>query len=278
MANVLIDTANTLGTIDYTQILQKITQNIHNINIETTKNYTQITNLHKTINNIIADLKAEHITTSKILDIDFSKRPNHLSINYNNYDNFSANIKKLYKTLQINSLKDEQLSKLDSIKKIAKVDINFGLDYNFDPKKITKKSMSLAQCQTATTEKLRVDTVEIKINTKEVENQFKENIITQLSNYIDDEEDLEDKIEQVEEGRGNVNNVINSVNNDCLARIKRTISYLYLEYLLENFQGHPIYNWAKNYINRFKILEAYLQELILRPESESTVQIGQNFP
>ncbi|OON98472.1 MAG: hypothetical protein ATN35_04895 [Epulopiscium sp. Nele67-Bin004] len=275
MANALIDTADNLATIDYTQLLQKLTQYLPNIKLETSHNYTQISNLHNTINDIISDLKSEFVTTSKILNIDFTKRPNHLSINYQDYANFSADIKKLYDKLQIDSIDVHQLSKLDSIKKNPKVAINFGVDYTFSPQNLAKKSMEFTSNKVNTIERLRVDSVQIKINTKEVEQQFKENIINQLCNYIDDEEDLEDKIEAVQQGKSNVNNVISSINNDCLARIKRTISYLYMEYLLEDFQYAKNYKFAHNYVRRFKMLEQYLQELRLLPERDGTISIGQ---
>lgn len=125
-------------------------------------------------------------------------------------------------------------------------------------------------------ERLRVDEVEIKIDLKEIDSQLKTSIINLLKQECDDEDVLEEKIEKVEQGKYQVNEVINLLNDESLARIKRTASYLYLEYLLSSARDKKCtkYCLAHNYIKRFKILEQYLKELVMSPDEEGKVQVG----
>ncbi len=70
--------------------------------------------------------------------------------------------------------------------------------------------------------------------------------------------------------------MINLINDQALARIKRTISYLYMDYLLSNCKNSSHskieYRIAKQYVDRFRALDEYLKELADLPESKSMVQ------
>ena len=275
MKNTLRDRSNHLATIDYTKVLQKAQEKVGKIDIQSTDMYMDFNNINSVIKEVMNELKAEHGTVFDILDINPDKKPKHITLNHKDYEVFTSQIEKLAEKLQVQSPDKSVLSTLGDLKKQDRKRINFGVTYPFDDKQLFRKMVSFTEKDEGE-ERLRVDEVELKIDLKEIQGQLKTSIINLLKQECEDEDVLEEKIEKVEQGKYRVDKVINLLNDESLARIKRTVSYLYLEYLLSSARDKKSakYSLACNYIKRFKLLEQYLKELVIRPDEEGKVQIG----
>ena len=275
MKNTLRDVSNHLATIDYTKVLQKAEEKVKEISIQSTNTYMDFNNLNNVVKDIMKELKAEHGTVFDILDINRDKKPKHITLNHKDYEVFMSQIEKLAEGIQVKSPDKSVLSTLEDLKKQDKKRVNFGVTYPFTDRQLLRKMVSFTEKHQGE-ERLRVDEVEIKLDLKEIESQLKTSIINLLKQECEDEDVLEEKIEKVEQGKYQVNEVINLLNDESLARIKRTVSYLYLEYLLSSARDKKSskYCLACNYIKRFKLLEQYLKELVTRPDEEGKVQIG----
>ncbi|MDO5517400.1 MAG: hypothetical protein Q4F66_07580, partial [Clostridium sp.] len=278
MNNVLRDKGNQLATIDYTKVLGKIEERIDKLSIVCNNEYIDFDNMNGFIMSVMSELKAEHSTVLNVLGIDKEKKPIHLTLNHADYEQFTHKIKGLSHKITLN-MNDSilNISDLPSLKKGRRGGINFGVDYSFDDQTLTRKMMSFST-DTKGEERIRIDEVEIKIDIKEISSQLKANLSNLIRQECDDDELIDEKIEGIEKGRYQVNELIALLNDESLARIKRTISYLYLQYLLDNAvdkqkQGEK-YRLACGYVQRFRKLEEYLKELVDLPDEEAKVQVG----
>ncbi len=221
----------------------------------------------------IADKLNAHKLTS-LLNI--NKKPYHITLNHKMEEEFNEHIKQIDKLLEVQSPDINQLSSLNSVRGAqVNKNINFGITYPFGDKDLVRREMSF---EGDGQERLRIDELGIVLDLKEIETQFKGNIIQKLTDKCEDEELLLNKIESVNQGRLNVQAVINLINNESLARIKRTGAYLYMDYILSNYKDKKNYAYriAVNYVKRFEQLDAYLNKLTTLPESKSLVYIGAN--
>lgn len=278
MNNILRDRGNQLANVDYTRVLDKIEERIDELNITCNDEYIDFDNINVFIKNIMGELKNEYGTVLDILGIDKEKKPIHLTLNHRHYGQFAHKIKSLSHKMPA-YLNDRivNIAELQSLKKTRKAEINFGMNYSFDEQVLSRKMMSF-NSTTKGEERIRIDEVEIKIDIKEISSQLKVNLCNLIKQECDDEELIDEKIEGIEKGRYQVNELISLLNDESLARIKRTISYLYLQYLLDNAidkqnQGKK-YKLACSYVQRFEKLEEYLKELVELPDEEAKVQVG----
>ena len=275
MKNSLVDVSNHLSTIDYTNLLKKAMEKIDEIDIRLEDEYIDFNNINSVIKQMMKELKEEYRTVFDILGIDIDKRPKHIALNHLNYEAFAKQIEKLMEELKVKSPDISLLSMLKDLKKQDSKQVNFGVTYPFDDKNLSRKMVSFTEKQQGE-ERLRVDEVELKIDLNEIQSQLKTSIINLLKQECEDEDVLEEKIEKVEQGKYQVDEVINILNDESLSRIKRTVSYLYLEYLLDNARDKKStkYLLARNYIKRFQVLEQYLKDLVTCPVEEGKVQTG----
>lgn len=277
MNNILRDKGNQLATVDYTRVLNKIEERIDELNVTYNDEYIDFNNINVFIKNIMEELKKEYGTVLNILGIDKEKKPIHLTLNHKDYEQFAHKIKNLsHKMPTCMNDRVVDISELQSLKKDRKTGINFGMNYSFDEQVLSRKMMSFNTI-TKGEERIRIDEVEIKIDIKEISDQLKTNLCNLIKQECDDEELIDEKIEGIEQGRYQVNELISLLNDESLARIKRTIAYLYLQYLLDNAidkqkQGKK-YKLAYCYVQRFKKLEEYLKELVDLPAEEAKIQV-----
>ena len=278
MNNILRDRGNQLANVDYTKVLDKIEERIDELIITCNDEYIDFDNINVFIKNIMGELKNKYGTVLDILGIDKEKKPIHLTLNHRDYEQFAHKIKSLSHKIPA-YLNDRVVNivELQSLKKARKAEINFGMKYSFDEQVLSRKMMSF-NSTTKGEERIRIDEVEIKIDIKEISSQLKTNFCNLIKQECDDEELIDEKIEGIEKGRYQVNELISLLNDESLARIKRTIAYLYLQYLLDNAidkqkQGKK-YKLACSYVQRFKKLEEYLKELVELPDEEAKVQVG----
>ncbi len=272
MENQIKDTPQQMTTIDYTNILLAIKDHIPDLNIKSTDTHVDFNNLNEVTEEIITELEAYKITN--LLDIS-QQLPHHVTLNHKNYDEFSHNIQQINKALKTPDVEITKISTIGELQKKGHPKIHFGITYPFESKNLARREMTfLPEGQ----ERLRIDEIEISLNLREIQETFKNNIIDRMVTVYDDEEELEYKIERIKKGEYNVKGVIEMLNNESLARIKRTASYLYMDYIVSNYvpRNQTTYRIAKNYVRRFEQLDEYLSELAMRPEDDSTVQIGLN--
>lgn len=271
MSNILIDNNNILTEVDYSKILKESIERVKDLKVSAKDNKIIFNNIHQ-----IAEKIALELVDKNVLELEFEKKPKVVSTNIKNYTRFSDDIHKLKLEIE-NSLKNNISSiSLNSIEELknskVKVKNNFGLEYSFENKVFGKQRVSFEENVISTNAMARVDEVNIKIAVKDIEKNLKNNLMQQLKLNIDDDDDLEDREEDVSGNKQDINKIIKLLNEDILARINRTISYLYLEVLLKDSSpAHTGYRYLNDYIRRFKLLEEYLKELSVKPENESTV-------
>lgn len=125
-------------------------------------------------------------------------------------------------------------------------------------------------------ERIRIDEVEIKINIKEIDSQLKTKLCEVVKQECEDKDLINEKIESIKKGSYQVNELITLLNDESLARIKRTVSYLYLQYLLDNAEDKQSesYKLAYRYVQRFVALERYLEKLADLPDEKAKIQVG----
>lgn len=285
MDNNLVDRSNSLATIDYEGILKVVDEKIKDIEINLENERLDFSNIDIVINDIIDKINKENHSVLRMLDIDKTKKPLDITTFHKDKDIFIksiAHINEQIKSKIKNSLGEEYRIPLSMLSKykdnISKKKCNFGLNYDFSEKMLTKQKISFNN-KDKSTERLRVDVVEIELSVKDVERAIKENLINYLKNNDMDEELLDERIDDVKNGERGVNNVIKTINDDSLARIKRTVSYLYLEYLLENSnEEHKGFIYLKDYVRRFHLLDEYLQQLSSESDENSLINIeGREF-
>lgn len=131
MSNALRDSSGQLSTIDYTNILKKIEERINEFRIVCNNEYIDFENINTVIKSIIDKLKAEYKEDDyKILGIDPTKKPIHLTLNHKDYEQFAASIKSLFHKIPLNiNCELLNISDLSNVKKDRKNDVNFGINY-----------------------------------------------------------------------------------------------------------------------------------------------------
>ena len=281
MENNLIDKSDIFSTINYSEILKTINENVNNIEIKLEKNRINFCNLDTIINVMVEKLNKKNKSIINMLNIDNDKKPLDITIFYEDKDKFINEINSINKKIKSNIKKSLgenykiPLTELLSYKEnIERKNINFGLSYDFSNKKLSKQKVSFSKKEKAE-ERLRIDEVEIDISLKDIEKNVKENLINYMKNEDIDEDFLDERIEDIERGERGVSDVINLLNDQSLARIKRTVSYLYLNNLLENCdEKNTEIIYLKDYVRRFYILDEYLQQLNNEAEQNSIVSIN----
>ncbi len=291
MKNILLDISPELSTIDYTPILKKIEQNLEKIEIQSTKSAIRFNNLATLSASITKQLSSESIT--KLLNIDTNKKPSYVTLNHKSPVEFSENIKRLYENIKASSITiDTPLSDMknttnqsyqsyqtNKTNKTNQPKVNFGVNYFFRDTVLNKQLITFEKGHKLD-ESLRIDYVEIKIDINEVSDQLKKNIEDLLTQDMDDEQELDERVEDIHDGKYGVQNMIDILNNNSLARIKRTISYLYMDYLLKNYaQKEQVavidYKLATNYVKRFILLEDYLKQLVTESQQNQKITVEQ---
>ncbi|WP_305767086.1 hypothetical protein [Candidatus Epulonipiscium viviparus] len=272
MVNRLINSPNNLATVDYTPIFTEITNHLDQLKTDKIDKNIKLTHISN-ISEIVAR-KLGDKNVLRNLSIDDSLQPGYLTLNHKDYNAFATAVQKLYKQIEVPTT--TQFTPLKALKDFSNQQFNFGLKYSFADRTLNKKVISFDQ-NSALSERLRVDSVEIQINIDEVEKHFKENLTTLLNREIDDADLLIDQINKVNQNKGGVSDIIEILNDKSLARINRTISFLYLDYLLLNYKGSKTdskYIWTQAYMSRFKLLEEYLHNLSFETDDKKKVYIN----
>lgn len=281
MENILIDNPNKLSTVNYEFVLSALLKNVDKLEVEVSNKKLDFKNLDIVVKKTVEELASKNESLPALLEIEKAKSPQNVTINFKDRDDFIKDIIGLN-----NKLKNHMGSILGNNFKLnitpmkslqANVDnkkINFGLNYDFAKKQFFKQRVSFHSIKSST-ERLRVDEVEIILAINDIEKNLKKNLINYISNEDLDEDLLEERISDIENGKRGVKEVISLLNDESLARIKRTISYLYLEYLVENApQDIKGVQLLKDYIRRFKLLDEYLKQLTEQSEQNSIVNIN----
>lgn len=280
--NRIIDNKNQLSNINYEVILENIEKEINSINVINKGGSIYLNNLHSISNEITNRIMNSNKKISDILELDSSKNISTISINHKDEINFRKKIKiidkninkKLKSELFINS--SESFQNLETYKSnILNNHNNFGLDYNFQNLKLIRGKISTTSDKNnksnKANERLRVDEATIDINTLKIESDLKENLkkyINKIEENKQIDEDLKEHLfEELDKGNLKVNNIIKVIDSEALGRIKRSVSYMYLQYLCE--KTNNVY--LKDYTRRFKLLDKFLIDLSNQAENNSII-------
>lgn len=269
MANILIDDNNILSTVDYSKIINTSTEIAKKMNIYINNGRLLLNDLNKII---IEELNKNNV--KNILEINPNKKPKKFSVNIKDKERFSKEIAKLEKELRTVMIKHCSNLRLTSLSEVSgdrvNIQANYGLEYQFIPKSFQKEMVSFKEPKMRKDAMARVDEVTITVETSMIQQYLKENLIKILNNEIDDEEDLEDRIEEVCNKKQDIKIMEKLLNDKILARINRTVAYLYLSILMQDSnEKDEAFIFLKDYVRRFYLLDKYLIELSNRASSES---------
>ncbi|OON95594.1 MAG: hypothetical protein ATN36_07895 [Epulopiscium sp. Nele67-Bin005] len=277
MANVLQDNSNELSIINYNKILAVITEEIGQLELEATADFIDLHPILRFVKHISAKLGAgTNYNAYDILKIDKNKSPKVISINHEKYEEFANIIKEVSNKIYI---KNNHLIKMNSIMDFQKKQISeyrFGLEHNFVGKNFSKSQVSMMD-NSATNKRLRVSNVEIKLPIQDIDHKLKDNIKQVLVKNNDPSDIvIEEKVRLIDEGNSEVEGIVELLNDESLPRIRRTLSYMYMIYLLRNSDDHESLKLAKNYVLRILDIEKFLSELNLSSNEEREVNLGTN--
>lgn len=269
MGNILIDDNNILSIVDYSKIINTSTEIVKKMNVRVKDGRLVLNDLNKII---IEELNKNNI--KNILEINPNKKPKKFSVNIKDKERFSKEIAKLEKELRTVMIKHCSNLRLTSLSEVygdrVNIQANYGLEYQFTPKSFQKEMVSFKEPKMRKDAMARVDEVTITVETSMIQKYLKENLIKILNNEIDDEEDLEDRIEEVCNKKQDIRIMEKLLNDKILARINRTVAYLYLSILMQDSnEKDEAFIFLKDYIRRFYLLDKYLIELSNRASSES---------
>lgn len=271
--NVLIDKNNNLKEIDYTFILKEILKNIKSVKVHSGTKYILVNELSSISKNIAQNI-LQNDDLEKRLNLNCPENEIISSVNFKDEKEFRKNIKLIDESLEeilketdfshflINNLKDYQ-------KQNIKRTVNFGLDFDFKNQSLQKNKMNLCfDKNTKHKKRLRVEEVNINIKISEIKENIKKSIINTIKKSCDlDEDVMENLIDEVNSESEDIKLLFDLLDSEALARVKRSIGYIYLEYVFENFETKKEENnikqenLVKDYIRRFKLFDEFLVEL-----------------
>ncbi|OON98031.1 MAG: hypothetical protein ATN32_04955 [Candidatus Epulonipiscium fishelsonii] len=269
MANILKDNANLLDTIDYNKILDVLNKNLNFVEIEKKENYLEFKNLNWIIDQVVKNLMSNQ-NILNVLDINSESTAKSITLNHKDDNEFIKYIREAEKNLNIPSVDKLKITPLKKLHNNKTSQYNFGTNYNFPSENFNKSKITFDRNNQV--ELLRSDYVTIDINLKDLEKQFKTNIINSLERHLEPEE-LEEISEDVNKGKLKVDQILNFLNTETLGKIKRTIGYVYLEYVIFNakYTSSLYYRYIYNYVKRFELLEKYLIKMLQEGDGEIVV-------
>ncbi|ONI42607.1 hypothetical protein AN396_13575 [Candidatus Epulonipiscium fishelsonii] len=267
MANILDDNMNELDAIDYNKVLNILNENLNFIEIEQNNNYLEFKNFSWIINQTMKKLMSSQNILSA-LGISNKCKAEFMSLNHANHDKFIVCIKNAEKILTVPDINVSNIAKLNRLNNNKFSQYNFGTNYTFPSENFNKSKITFDKNDNI--ELLRSDCVTIETNLKDLEEQFKSNILKNLEKDL--EEDIEEISEEVNKGNFKVSQILNFLDTETLGKVKRTIGYLYLEHIISGVKhkSEHNYKYAYNYVKRFKLLEDYLLKMLQEGNSEIT--------
>lgn len=264
--NTYNDKNSDLSSIDYDFLLDEILKNTDNIEIFNNKN----TILFKNFNEICFLITKNILKSNVSLDTKLKLRNSYFfnnSVNFFNEKSFREKVKEINREIQkkldnINK-EDFKIDYLESYKNEKYKGVNFGVESDFKEIKLEKSKMTNEKYN----KKLKLDEVTISIETKEIYNNLKKSIISYLDKQNLDVDFKENLIDDLQENNLELKNLIYVLDSESLARIKRTISYKYLEIIAKNSQN----KYLNDYVRRFYLFDELLYNLSQKSQNETKI-------
>ena len=150
----------------------------------------------------------------------------------------------------------------------------FGVDFDFKSKNFSTNNLLINSEKGDS--RLRLDVGEVNINSFDLESSFKECIKEYITNNVDlvSEDNSRYIFNEIDNKACDVDKIINLIETESIARIKRSLGTIYLEYLLQNSGGDS--KSLENYTKRFYILEEYIQKLSEENSSKNKFKVKDN--
>ncbi|OON93136.1 MAG: hypothetical protein ATN31_01010 [Candidatus Epulonipiscioides saccharophilum] len=272
--NILRDNMDFLSKVNYIPVLTKLLNSaIDKLQIKQTSTNLKISNLSDICESIANHFKRSSALNT--LEIDMYKAPDFATLEHKDYATFAEYIKMISEKLNCPEIDSNLLTDIYSLKSRPNEKINFGMDYNFNSHTVNKRRISFNPNQPNQMERLRMDYVEIEINTENDAKFLVDSVIELIKEELD-EDDQDIQITKALNLQGGLEGLIDMLENKSLACISRSISIMYMYYLLLNYKNKNSrdYILTKCYITRFSLVEQYLAKLSFKREQDKTIVIG----